>query len=424
MPRAQARPRSGPQAAGAPVTVRDDVGTAAINRKLELDYHSRTSNSTSDDHQRCHRVPPAGKPPFGCQRSRCRQPRREYLPQAPDRRSRVPRPRVPPPPLTRRRRPFPACRRCRGRCRRLPDAVALLQPRRLGEHAHHVDPRAYPDARSPPLRCPVRRRLKVKVEPYAVSIVPCQRADGRRWSPPTSRCRLRSSRIRATPTTGGGIGVAPAARSVRRRFLRRAAAAARRTTQRAWSGVTLISAAGCQDLPRIQRRDLPTRRQRNLPARRRASWWCATRRRTSISSKQLVAQENQTIIKQVEIESKFIEITQDNLKELSFDWTLGTGKCARQQRKCFSAAAPLTRAPDRASAASGRANFPVHQCFGDRQRVVGSSPVTAGNRSGTFAHPAPTRLMRLLFGGGCARWLPPASSAWREFSAIRSSSWW
>ena len=33
--------------------------------------------------------------------------------------------------------------------------------------------------------------------------------------------------------------------------------------------------------------------------------------------------ENQTIIKQVEIESKFIDITQTNLKELSFDWTLG-----------------------------------------------------------------------------------------------------
>ena len=33
--------------------------------------------------------------------------------------------------------------------------------------------------------------------------------------------------------------------------------------------------------------------------------------------------ESIVVPKQVEIESKFIEITQTNLKELGFDWTLG-----------------------------------------------------------------------------------------------------
>ena len=42
----------------------------------------------------------------------------------------------------------------------------------------------------------------------------------------------------------------------------------------------------------------------------------------------LVEQANVSGPKQVEIESKFIEITQNNLKELGFDWLLGPIQCA------------------------------------------------------------------------------------------------
>ena len=47
----------------------------------------------------------------------------------------------------------------------------------------------------------------------------------------------------------------------------------------------------------------------------------------------LVEQANVSGPKQVEIESKFIEITQNNLKELGFDWLLGQFNTGNQQ--CF-----------------------------------------------------------------------------------------
>src|SRR5438093_2728335 len=99
----------------------------------------------------------------------------------------------------------------------------------------------------------------------------------------------------------------------------------------------------------------------------------------------LVDQANLSQPKQVEIESKFVEINQNNLKELGFDWLLGPFSL---NGKVFGSGGTAgNRAPVDA------ANFPFNsngnatggpgtQIPGDG---TGGGPVTSGNRSGDFA---------------------------------------
>jgi len=87
----------------------------------------------------------------------------------------------------------------------------------------------------------------------------------------------------------------------------------------------------------------------------------------------LVDQANISQPKQVEIESKFIEINQNNLKELGFDWLLGPFSL---NGKVFGAGGTAGNA-----APVDAANFP----FVNNNVPIGQNPVTAGNRSGNFA---------------------------------------
>ena len=57
----------------------------------------------------------------------------------------------------------------------------------------------------------------------------------------------------------------------------------------------------------------------------------------------LVEQANVSGPKQVEIEAKFVEITQNNLKELGFDWLLGQFNIPGN--RVFEVAAPPGRRP-------------------------------------------------------------------------------
>src|SRR5438132_7636484 len=89
----------------------------------------------------------------------------------------------------------------------------------------------------------------------------------------------------------------------------------------------------------------------------------------------LVDQANSSAPKQVEIESKFIEINQNNLKELGFDWLLGPFSL---NGKVFGSGG---------TAGNGvpvdGANFPfVDPATGV---PIGQNPVTSGNQSGNFA---------------------------------------
>ena len=111
----------------------------------------------------------------------------------------------------------------------------------------------------------------------------------------------------------------------------------------------------------------------------------------------LVDQANASQPRQVEIESKFIEITQNNLKELGFDWLLGPFNIGNH--KVFGSGGTSVT-----SAAANPANFPfvntTGQPIGDTQpgQPIGQFPVTGGNRSGGLAISA-NALDALLFPG-------------------------
>src|SRR5438034_192635 len=100
----------------------------------------------------------------------------------------------------------------------------------------------------------------------------------------------------------------------------------------------------------------------------------------------LVEQASVAGPKQVEIESKFVEITQNNLKELGFDWLLGPFNITGNSGKIIGAGgAPPPPNP---------ANFPFP--------TTNQFPVTAGNRSGDFAISANAIDALLLGTGGAA----------------------
>ncbi len=87
----------------------------------------------------------------------------------------------------------------------------------------------------------------------------------------------------------------------------------------------------------------------------------------------LVDQANSSAPKQVSIESKFVEINQNNLKELGFDWLLGPFST---NGKVFGSGGTAGNAVP-----VNAANFP----FDANGVPIGQNPVTSGNRSGNFA---------------------------------------
>ena len=105
--------------------------------------------------------------------------------------------------------------------------------------------------------------------------------------------------------------------------------------------------------------------------------------------------------KQVEIEAKFVEISQSNLKELSFDWLLGAANTPATKNVFFSGGTPGTAPSTNAS------DFPF---IGPGGTPVAGNPLTAGNRSGQLAISA-NAIDALLFGSSGATKLAPALGA-------------
>ena len=110
----------------------------------------------------------------------------------------------------------------------------------------------------------------------------------------------------------------------------------------------------------------------------------------------LVEQANASVPKQVEIEAKFIEITQTNLKELGFDWLLGPFQLGNHSGVFGSGGTSGTAANPADFPFVNNGTVPV----GATQpgQPIGVNPVTAGNRSGTFGISA-NALDALLAGG-------------------------
>jgi len=104
---------------------------------------------------------------------------------------------------------------------------------------------------------------------------------------------------------------------------------------------------------------------------------------------------------QVEIEAKFVEITQNNLKELSFDWLIGAFN-ARGSANLFAAGGTSGN-----QAGTNPLDFPF---VAPGNAVVGGNPVTGGNRSGGTAIGA-NAIDALLFGAGAGGRLAPGIAA-------------
>jgi type II secretory pathway component GspD/PulD (secretin) len=119
----------------------------------------------------------------------------------------------------------------------------------------------------------------------------------------------------------------------------------------------------------------------------------------------LVDQANSSAPKQVEIESKFVEINQNNLKELGFDWLLGPFTL---NGKVFGSGGTAGN-----GAPVNPANFPfvnnTLQPIGSTLpgQPIGQLPVTSGNRSGNFAISANALDALLMPGLGQAAGVAP-----------------
>ena len=105
-----------------------------------------------------------------------------------------------------------------------------------------------------------------------------------------------------------------------------------------------------------------------------------------------------SVVKQIEIQAKFVEISQTNVKELSFDWLLGQSNIPKNLN-VFSGGGTSGNGN-----AFSAANFPFSSNTGD-------APVTAGNRSGATAISA-NAVDALLLGttGGASALAPGIAS--------------
>ena len=223
--------------------------------------------------------------------------------------------------------------------------------------------------------------LKVKVEPYAVSIIPVteQSADllTKEYRVPpgfiSSTVNVGASSLNQAATGGQPTGTA-------------------KDTQESTGGRQLVNRETAKDFLQAQGVPFPQGASANfLPQSSRLIVRNTQDNLELVDA--LVEQANVSGPRQVEIEAKFVEITQNNLKELGFDWLLGQFNIGNE--RVFGGGGTSGTSP-----ATNAADFPFLQPGGV---PVGQNPVTAGNRSGTRAISA-NAIDALLFG------VPGASS--------------
>lgn len=228
--------------------------------------------------------------------------------------------------------------------------------------------------------------LKVKVEPYAVSIIPLsEQSDD-----------LLTKQYRVPP--GFISGSLSAAKSA----LGQPAVAAGqggtgKDTQETTGGQLLVNREGAKEFLENQGVSftVPGSSANFLPQSSRLIVRNTADNLELVDA--IVEQANISGPKQVEIESKFIEITQSNLKELGFDWLLGQFNVPGSSR-VFGGGGTSGTAPGLVPG-----NYPFIPPGGD---PIGQFPVTAGNRSGNLAISS-NAIDSLLFGVPGASALAP-----------------
>ena len=223
--------------------------------------------------------------------------------------------------------------------------------------------------------------LKVKVEPYAVSIVPLTELTDALITaefrvPPTfigttssggTSNALNQGATSATATGGGGT-VDNTGTGSGNTITRQEAKAFLEA-----SGVTFPPGASATYLPATSK--LVVRNTQE-----------------NIDLIENLVQSTETIIRQVEIESKFVEINQTNVKELSFDVGIGQQNFGPSKKVFIGGGTDPS-----ATSNTGFSN--------PDGSPVGGSPITAGTRSGSFAISA-NAIDALLFGSGAAAAAP------------------
>ncbi|MGB8170621.1 MAG: Amuc_1098 family type IV pilus outer membrane protein [Chthoniobacteraceae bacterium] len=201
--------------------------------------------------------------------------------------------------------------------------------------------------------------LKYKVEPFAVSIVP---ASTNIETVITKEYKVRPDLIGRGPANvaePGGLGApggAPADAT------RGGTAIAKREAAKDWlisQGVTFGPQASAIYIPSSTK----------LIVRN-------TQEQLDLVESIIAAGESGNGVVQIEIESKFVEISQNNLKELGFDWLLGAANIPGSSR-VFGGGGTAGTSP---------AISPADYTFvAPNGNTIGTNPVTAGNRSGTNA---------------------------------------
>jgi general secretion pathway protein D len=222
--------------------------------------------------------------------------------------------------------------------------------------------------------------LKVKVEPYAVSIIPISEQSNDLI---TKEYRVPPGFISTTVNVGPSALNAPVARGAQPAATAPPAGAATGAgigvgTVESTGGRQLISRETAKDFLESQGVPFPPGASANfLPQSSRLIVRNTADNLELVDA--LVEQAAAAAPKQIEIESKFIEITQNNLKELGFDWLLGQFNIGSQRVFGGGGTTGLTSGP---SVPAGSPDFPFAP---PGQPPVGQFPLTSGNRTGTTA---------------------------------------
>ena len=225
--------------------------------------------------------------------------------------------------------------------------------------------------------------LKVKVEPYAVSVIPINEQSADLF---TKEYRVPPGFISSSVNVGANPLDRPATK------VGGGQAGTGKDTQESTGGQQLVNRQTALDFLKDQGVPFPAGASANfLPQSSRLIVRNTEENLELVDA--LVEQANVAGPKQVEIEAKFVEITQNNLKELGFDWLLGQFNIGNQ--RVFGGGGTSGT-----GGVLNPADFPFVPPGG---QPVGNFPVTGGNRSGNLAITA-NALDALLFG------IPGASS--------------
>ncbi|MEY2479783.1 MAG: ral secretion pathway protein [Verrucomicrobiota bacterium] len=217
--------------------------------------------------------------------------------------------------------------------------------------------------------------LKVKVEPYAVSIIPITEQSNdlltREYRVPpgfiSSTVNIGVSALNqpaAAAATGAPGAPAPVA----------PVTGVGKDTQESTGGHQLVNREGAREFLQSQGVPFPPGASANFMPQSSRLIVRNTEDNLELVDA-IVEQASVSGPKQVEIEAKFVEITQNNLKELGFDWLLGQFNIGNH-RIFGGGGTSGTGVP------VSSADYPFTPPGG---QPVGQFPVTAGNRSGNFS---------------------------------------